>query len=236
MEFYVGLPDAYMARHFDRAMVSVNRLSRRRSGFEAGRWMLDSGAFTELSTHGHYRAEVGEYAEQVNRWAECGELVAAVAQDYMCEPFIVAKTGLSVREHQTLTIERYDVLRPLVARTLVLPVLQGFDPLEYVDHIRAYGDRLRHRAWVGVGSVCKRNGNPAAILAVLGAIKGERPDLRLHGFGLKRTALAAPAVRALLFSADSMAWSYAARRQGRDQNSRLEAERFRLEVEALWLR
>jgi hypothetical protein len=42
------------------------------------------------------------------------------------------------------------------------------------------------------------------------AIKNERPDLRLHGFGLKTTALADPLVRSMLWSADSMAWSFAA--------------------------
>lgn len=42
-----------------------------------------------------------------------------------------------------------------------------------------------------------------------------RPDLLLHGFGLKTTALACGAVRDLLHTADSMAWSFAARREGR---------------------
>src|SRR5208282_4648239 len=49
--------------------------------------------------------------------------------------------------------------------------------------------RLKQGAWVGVGSVCKRNSNPDAIEDVLLAIKQERPDLLLHGFGLKIQAL-----------------------------------------------
>ena len=61
---------------------------------------------------------------------------------------------------------------------------------------------------------------------VLEAIKHERPDLRLHGFGIKTTALRRQLVRDLLFSADSMAWSYAARREGRDRNSPDEAAKF----------
>jgi hypothetical protein len=53
------------------------------------------------------------------------------------------KTGLTVEEYQRLTIERYDEL--LVCRTgvYILPVLQGYQPEEYVSHIRQYGDRLR---------------------------------------------------------------------------------------------
>ncbi|HEY0606008.1 MAG TPA: hypothetical protein VGD58_23995 [Herpetosiphonaceae bacterium] len=95
-----------------------------------------------------------------------------------------------------------------------------------MDHQRAYGDRLVFGAWVGVGSVCKRNGHPREIAAVLRAIKAERPDLRLHGFGCKLIALASAEVRAALWSADSLAWSYAARKQGRNPNDWREAQRF----------
>ncbi len=69
---------------------------------------------------------------------------------------------------------------------------------------------------------------------MLWAIHQERPDLRMHGFGVKTTALLEPAVRHLLYSADSMAWSYAARReQSGRQNDWREAERFRLRVEGV---
>jgi hypothetical protein len=64
--------------------------------------------------------------------------------------------------------------------------------------------------------VCRRNGNPNAIEDVLLAIKRERPDLRLHGFGIKVAALKRPTVRAVLHSADSMAWSLANRKQNND--------------------
>jgi hypothetical protein len=80
--------------------------------------------------------------------------------------------------------------------------------------------------WVGVGSVCKRNTNIMAIWMVLDAIKDVRPDLRLHGFGLKKTSLQEPIIRDLLYSADSMAWSFAARREGRNANDWREAKAF----------
>jgi hypothetical protein len=107
-----------------------------------------------------------------------------------------------------------------------MPVLQGYAPRDYAMHILAYGDRLKSGMWVGVGSVCKRNGDPEAIVEVLSAVHRTRPDLLLHGFGVKQTALMHPGVRDLLFSADSMAWSYAARKQGRDGNSWREAKAF----------
>jgi len=61
---------------------------------------------------------------------------------------------------------------------------------------------------VGVGSVCKRNARPDEVADILAAIKSKRPDLRLHGFGLKLTALESREVRELLYSSDSMAWSF----------------------------
>lgn len=152
--------------------------------------------------------------------------MAAAAQDYMCEPFVLAKTGLTLLDHQRLTIERYDALLAEDTGAYILPVLQGYEPQEYVDHIRAYGDRLAYGAWVGVGSVCKRNADPKAIARVLFAIKDERPDLRLHGFGVKTTALQHPVIRDLLWTADSMAWSFSARMNGRSANDWKEAMKF----------
>jgi hypothetical protein len=229
VRFFTGLHQPSDARHFDAAFISVNRLRPRKSPLQVGDWIMDSGAFTEISTHGHYRHSVAEYAAEIRRWATngSGRLLSAVAQDWMCEPFIVAKTGMSVAEHQRLTVERYDaLLAEDTAGVYVLPVLQGFDPADYVRHVAMYGDRLEIGAWVGVGSICKRNGDPRAVAAVLLAIKAARPDLRLHGFGLKTTALADPLVRAQLETADSMAWSFAARREGRNPNDWREAARW----------
>jgi hypothetical protein len=232
MRFFTGLHQPSDARHFDAAFISVNRLRKRKSGFVVGDWIMDSGAFTEISTHGHYRHGVEEYASQIKRWSTNGNLIGAVAQDYMCEPFIVEKTGLSVPIHQQLTIERYDaLLKEDVGGVQIFPVLQGYSPQDYVNHVRMYGDRLKHGQWVGVGSVCKRNGDTRAVSAVLLAIKGERPDLRLHGFGLKTTALADPLIRSLLESADSMAWSFSARIAGRDGNDWREAKAWTERIE-----
>jgi hypothetical protein len=227
MRFYVGLHQPSDARRFDCAFVSVNRIRGRKKPIGAGAWIMDSGAFTEIATYGRYRSSVAEYAAEINRWADDHALVAAVAQDYMCEPFILAKTGLSVEEHQRLTIERYDALVALVdPRVYVMPVLQGYTITDYLHHLEMYGDRLKRGAYVGVGSVCKRNTDVGQIERILTAIKRARPDLRLHGFGLKTTALSSWVVWDLLYSADSMAWSFAARRQGRNANDWREAKAF----------
>jgi hypothetical protein len=231
LRFFTGLHQPSDAQHFDAAFISVNRIRDRKKAFLVQDWIMDSGAFTEISTHGRYRHDVSEYAAQIRRWKDNGNLLAAVSQDWMCEPFIIEKTGLTIERHQQLTIERYDALLAEETGVFILPVLQGYAPEDYVRHILSYGDRLKPGMWVGVGSVCKRNGDPAAIAAVLLAVKSARPDLLLHGFGLKTTALADPLVRSLLYTADSMAWSFHARRNGRNANDWHEAVRWTQAIE-----
>ena len=228
VRFFVGLHHPHAAKHVATpAFISVNALRRRKSDFMVGEWIMDSGAFTEVVRFGGYRFGVDEYAAQIRRWARCGTLLAAVAQDYMCESFVLEQTGKTVEEHQKMTVDRYDALmREDVAGVYIMPVLQGYKPDSYVNHLRMYGDRIPRGAWVGVGSVCKRNSNPTAIVAVLEAIRAERPDLKLHGFGVKQTALAVGYIRDALHTADSMAWSFAARREGRNANDWREAQAY----------
>jgi len=227
LRFFTGLHQPSDAQHFSAAFVSVNRLRKRKGPFAVGDWIMDSGAFTTILTHGGYPDPVSDYAAEIRRWAGNGNLLAAVAQDYMCEAFMLEKTGMTVDQHLRLTIERYDaLLREDTAGVYIMPVLQGYDPTDYVRHLEMYGDRLAPGQWVGVGSVCKRNGDPRAVAAVLLAIKSVRPDLLLHGFGLKTTALAHPLVRSMLHTADSMAWSFHARMNGRNANDWREAVRW----------
>lgn len=227
MIFFTGMHQPSDASRVDRAFISVNRLRNRKSDFAVNDWIMDSGAFTEISKHGRYTRSVEDYAAQIRRWSSCGNLLAAVSHDWMCEPWIIERTGLSVKEHQGRTIARYMELAQCdTAGVYIMPVLQGYEPIDYARHLDYYRDLLEWRSWVGVGSVCKRNGDPKSIIAVLSTIKKYRPDLRLHGFGLKTTALRSALIQDLLYSADSMAWSFAARKQGRDANSWREAKLF----------
>jgi hypothetical protein len=197
---------------FRYTLIGINRLINRESDFWCQKVLIDSSAFTRIS--GLYKGFKGhlstrKYASLVRKWkAILGErLIAVVAQDYMCELLVLNNTGLTVADHQRITILRYDNLCRLLQDTKihVIPVLQGYAPEEYVSHIYQYGERLKPGAWVGVGSVCKRNSNPEAIYDVLTAIKSVRPDLRLHGFGLKKESLEYLEIQNLLYSADSAA-------------------------------
>jgi hypothetical protein len=213
--FFLGCSSPALALQLgalaDGVVISYNTIEHRVSDLLVGPWILDSGAFTRVTRRGgHVAVEV--YAAAVLRWSRCGQLLAAVAQDWMCEALALARTGLTVADHQRLTIEHYDKLLALVKGAVpIMPVLQGYRVYEYLAHLADYGDRLAAGAWVGVGSVCRRNGRPDEILDILASIKLQRPDLRLHGFGLKQLALEDDRVRALLHSADTMAYTYGSR-------------------------
>ena len=231
-QFFVGLQHPSTAWPFLYSMISINSLRDRKRPFRTNTWVMDSAAFTELSTYGQWRTTPQEYADHINRLKHNENLAAAVTQDLMCERAILQKTGLTIRDHQTITIERYNQLIYLT-HVYIMPVLQGYSPESYCHHLLQYGSLLNPGQWVGVGSVCKLNGNPNRIEDILLAIKTDRPDLRLHGFGLKLTALKRPTVRALLHSSDSMAWSYAGRKEDGSEHDPRRALAYAARIEAV---
>jgi hypothetical protein len=228
--FYVGLHQPSDAQHFSHCCIHVGRLKTRQKPLGCDVLILDSQAFRILELHGEHLLSPAAYAALARQISKLCTQVVVVTQDYMCEQYIFQKrfehTGVrfTVADHQRLTIARYDALHLHATGLAVMPVLQGYAPHEYVDHIRQYGRRLTAGQWVGVGSVCKRNGDPSAIRDVLYSIRKARPDLKLHGFGLKSTALAWGWIRDALWSADSMAWSLNARKNNRNANDWHEAE------------
>jgi hypothetical protein len=193
--------------------VSHRQLARRKSLRPAScRWALDSGGFTELSMHGRWVTPPAAYAEAVAGYAErVGALDFAAPQDWMCEPVMTARTGLAVREHQERTVANYLELRSLAPGLPFIPVLQGWrlaDYLRCLDLYESAGVDLTALPRVGLGSVCRRQ-STGEIAVIVGALASR--GLRMHGFGVKTGGLHLYGHR--LASADSMAWSYAARRE-----------------------
>lgn len=67
----------------------------------ATRWTLDSGGFSELELHGRWITTPAEYIEATRRYvADIGMLDWAAPMDWMCEPKMLARTGLSTEDHQ----------------------------------------------------------------------------------------------------------------------------------------
>lgn len=213
MKFFLGTHQVdWLARARVPLFVSRRRLAPRRQLPRAvAPWALDSGGFTELSMFGGWTIDARTYAREVRRFRdEIGALEWAAPQDWMCEPTMLARTGLSVEEHQRRTIANFLELRSLAPDLPIAPVLQGWGPWDYVRHFEAYdaaGVDLRAEPIVGVGTVCRRQGTGAAArIFTLLSTEG----LKLHGFGLKTLGLRQAGH--LLASADSLAWSLDARR------------------------
>jgi hypothetical protein len=173
---------------------------------------LDSGGFSEVSQYGKWTVPVSEYIKAVTRYRdEIGNMAWAAPMDWMCEPWMVDKTRLTVEEHQRRTLENYLELVERAPDLPWIPVLQGWTLDEYHSHAEDYRDvgiDLTALPTVGIGSVCRRQATTeaAGIIRSLWA-QGIKS---LHGFGFKVQGLRA--VGALMASADSMAWSYRARR------------------------
>jgi hypothetical protein len=190
-------------------------------------WILDSGGFSELTEYGAWRTSEDEYVREVERWRAVGQLAWVAPQDWMCEPVMVARTGLTVLEHQARTVASFVSLRERVG-SLVIPVLQGYAPREYDRCVSLYQDAgfdLAAEPVVGLGSVCRRSRTSEAVRLVRYV---SDHGLRLHGFGLKGTAYRA--LSGLLASADSMAWSYAARMNGGNANGLEDALAWRTQL------
>jgi hypothetical protein len=211
--FYVGTHrPSWLPRTAVPLFVSHRQLGNvRRLPRAAGMWALDSGGFTELLLKGRWEVTELSYVQAVRRYRdEVGGLAWAAPMDWMCEPVMLARTGLSVIEHQRRTVGNLLRLRELAPDLPIVPVVQGWDLPDYVGCVEMYaraGVDLCREPLVGVGSVCRRQAT-SEIEAIMGALVAM--GLRLHGFGVKVRGLRRYADH--LTSADSLAWSYRARR------------------------
>jgi hypothetical protein len=222
MRFFLGTHEAHWLGKLSVPLfVSRQRLvNRKKLPRTKVPWALDSGAFTELQKYGRWTVTAQDYVDQVRRFQEIGQMQWASIQDWMCEPIVIAGgtigsitftgTHLSVAEHQRRTTENYLQLQGLAPEIPWVPVLQGWEMDDYFSHLEQYrsaGVHLNELPLVGVGTVCRRQ-DTAMAEQLLRDLHAE--GLRLHGFGFKFGGLVRCSY--YLASADSLAWSYNARR------------------------
>lgn len=198
-------------------LVSANSLwnddAQRFSGFAryAGHDIaLDSSGFVAMRLYGGYRWTPEQYAALAAAmrpawWAQ---------MDFCCEPEIAASRA-EVESRIGKTIDGLRACRGAGRNAQIpapMPVLQGYEPTDYIAG-PIFDEPLPDL--IGVGSVCRRHlRGRKGLMAVIDAIDRKVPRAtRLHLFGVKGTAL-----RAITnefsqreFSADSMAYMYAAR-------------------------
>jgi hypothetical protein len=212
MKFYLGTHMSNWLGTVDVPLFVSHRrlLKRKRFPRAVTVWALDSGGFTELKLFGGWRTTEADYIQAVRRYRdEIGLLEWASPMDWMCEPFMLSKTGLTVREHQQRTVENFLSLRTAAPDLPFIPVLQGWEESDYhqcVDIYSSAGIDLSTLPLVGIGSVCRRQ-HTKEIGQIISGIA--QRGISLHGFGVKQLGLQKYAWA--LASADSMAWSYRAR-------------------------
>lgn len=236
-EYYTGIDDPKRAHLLNEHknielgfMLSANRIKNRKKAIPTeGKWMLDSGAFTQISTFGKFFISEDKYVEIIKRH-EDENLVCAATQDYMCEPHILEKTGKTVREHIRMTVQRYfnilKKMRKAGCSTMLLPVLQGMDVQDYAECLDLYedgwrklenmygflyrfgGEEFTRPDRIGFGSMCKRNGNPGPVESILDQLGDRLRKFKIHLFGFKTTGLNIKwEIASRIESADSFAYS-----------------------------
>lgn len=123
-------------------------------------------------------------------------------------------TGLSVEEHQRLTVANYLELRRIAPDLPWAVALQGWTLEDYDRHVQMYvaaSVNLHAAPAILFGTMCRREATDEAARIIRHL--HQTYDIRGHGLGLKRGGL--EKVGHLLASADSLAWSYGARKAGR---------------------
>lgn len=219
MKFYLGIPEpSWLPRIGVPAFVSVARMQRAAKELPRATqpWALDSGGFSQIGEHGSWENGLRprEYARVVRRYREeVGFMDWAAPQDWMCEPPMLQKTGLSVAKHQVLTVANFVELRRIAPDLPIIPALQGWELEDYLRCVDLYISAdvdLWAEPVVGLGSVCRRS-NTDEITRIVSELYGL--GLKLHGFGVKTTGI--ENYGHMLLSADSMAWSFDARMAGR---------------------
>lgn len=192
-------------------------------------FILDSGGYGELAPDPNdpdatrsgptdWDVTARQFVAQIRRIVdEVGNVAWCAPMDWMCEPHVIAATGLTAVEHQRRTVESAVELRSIAPELPIKLVIQG-DPADPDSHLRCIdlyeraGFDFTQEDVVGVGSVCRLQ-STRKIVDLIAAVyrRLEGSGAGLHGFGMSIDGMQCAQG---LVSSDSMAWSYAGTKMG----------------------
>lgn len=212
MKFYVGISSLTHIKDVPKYfMFSTNRLLKRKSKINNlnKEWILDSGGYTQLLLNGKYTFTIDDYIKIIT----LQEPDYYVSMDWMCEPWMMEKTGKNIKHHLRKTIENHTKIKEIYdGNSKLMGVIQGYrkeDYLKCIDDLKAYGLIERY---MGIGTLCRRQATEEA-MEIISLIKSNLPSwVKLHGFGIKTLAFKKKQVLDMLYSADSHSWSFEGRR------------------------
>lgn len=208
-KFYPTIDNLYSIPVFPRFMINFSSKSwkNRQKELETDKEIiLDSGGFTEIGKHGEYSFSKEYYFDKIDNKIHPDVFVC---MDWMCEPGQIRKSGLSVEEHIKKTVSNAsEILNEYDGKSEPMVVIQGWEIEDYLHCI----DRLKEQDCIvermGIGSIC-REGQKDRVKNIILSIKDELPNVKLHGFGIKKTFLKDKEIVDALYSSDSFAWSWA---------------------------
>lgn len=190
------------------------------------RFFLDSGGFSFFTRKGDYPFTIEEYIDLIKYYHP----QYAAIMDYPCEPeltigdvrtridrtientqkiFRFCEVHNKTQKMEPLSISPFFVSSCVDHETEIVPVIQGYELEDYkycVDQMCALG---LIRPYMAVGSICRRVSIKELRKLVVGIadyVGAVNPDVKLHYFGLKKSALKDPAINQRVYSCDSMAW------------------------------
>lgn len=184
------------------------------------RFFLDSGGFSFFIRKGDYPYTTEEYLKLIRYYKP----TYAAVMDYPCEPELplgdvrsrIDRTIANTKEllsvcvvHPTKKMNPPSFFSCADHRTEIIPVIQGYDLEDYKYCI----DRMRTmdliRPYMAVGSMCRRVSIKelrTLVVAISDYVGAVNQNIKLHFFGLKKSALKDFAICERVYSCDSMAY------------------------------
>jgi len=236
LRFYFGVAagsDRKALQMMDEPNVMISHATKtNKPWFGIDNLFVDCGGYSLLKSDSEH-PPLDEYIRYLQRW----QPDRYVLRDYPCEPDLLDDLNETVESHQQNTLDDHI---EMLERTDSLdgtpyPVIQGWRVEQYLDCIDLFRDHGIPLNSLGVGSICRRNA-ANEIQEILREIRRELPDANLHGFGVKVSMFKMQGVSELLDSADSLAYSYATRRNHDSsnwKNKTLEYLKFKKQIEYL---
>ena len=209
-EFWPGASWKWPLSYVDKVMLSENFIRRLKHPWDVKiPLMLDSGAYSLILAHGTYPFPLIDYANDIRIWQPS----VAWTMDYPCEPSIRAKWNFTPREAQTKTNENTIELNDKF-QAGVASVVQGYELSDYLENLDLVKERGLLTERLGIGTLCRRGQNEQ-ITEIVKAIYDNVPGwIKLHGFGMKISALRTEASQ-YLYSTDSSAWAWDWQQKGK---------------------
>lgn len=215
--FYLSLASSsqrFAAKTLNYPYILVNYMTRmnRPPDYRYEGLFIDSGGFSSSLKSGGYTRTDDEYLQHVEEL----QPDYYALRDYPCEPELLQTHNRTVEMHQALTVDHHLKLLDKIDDYQIsgswVPVLQGWTLEEYLDCIDLFKEHGLLSDYVAIGSVCRR-GSQDEIRKIISVVKHQLGGRRLHAFGLNLGVLRDPHLWGCVYSVDSGAFDYAARKR-----------------------